>query len=114
MVSPSRRVADMLSFAVATANKRRLWSIQNIAKQVRQEIERLTKVLHLLGGTTRSKRLTVARKRRTMSAEARKRMGAAQRARWAKLNRHGVERSFRLPAHRVNFLHYLHSPLDRG
>jgi len=53
--------------------------IESIAKQIRQEIERLGKVLHLLGGTTGS------RKKRKLSAAGRKRIAAAQRARWAKV-----------------------------
>ena len=53
--------------------------IESIAKQIRQEIERLSRVLHLLGGTTGS------RKKRKLSAAGRKRIAAAQRARWAKV-----------------------------
>ena len=58
--------------------------IESIVKQVRQEIERLSKVLYLLGGTAGSKPAT-ARKKRKMSAAGRRRIAAAQRARWAKL-----------------------------
>jgi hypothetical protein len=54
-------------------------NIESIVKQIRQEIERLGKVLHLLGGTTGS------RKKRKLSAAGRKRIAAAQRARWAKI-----------------------------
>jgi hypothetical protein len=59
-------------------------SIESIAKQIRQEIEQLSKVLHLLGGTSK-RTYTVARKKRTISAAGRRRIAAAQRARWAKI-----------------------------
>ena len=69
----------MLFFAVATVKRGKTLDIESIAKQIRQEIERLGKVLHLLGGTTGS------RKKRKLSAAGRKRIAAAQRARWAKI-----------------------------
>jgi len=58
-------------------------------ERARREVERLDealKVLRGLGGPNGRFRgvQTVARKRRTMSAAARKRIAAAQRARWAK------------------------------
>ena len=53
-------------------------SLESIAQEIRKEIEKLTGVLHLLEGNTKIK----ARK---MSAAARKRIGAAQKKRWAKV-----------------------------
>ena len=55
-------------------------SLESITKQIRQEISKLNKVLHLLeGGKTKVKG------RRKISAAGRKRIAAAQRARWAKI-----------------------------
>jgi hypothetical protein len=76
---------DVLFFAIATANRRMPLNIDNIAKQVRQEIGRLSKVLHLLEGTAKSKGRTIGRKVRKISAAGGKRIAAAQRARWAKI-----------------------------
>jgi len=53
-------------------------SLESIAHEIRKEIEKLTSVLHLLEGKTKVK----ARK---MSVAARKRIGAAQKKRWAKI-----------------------------
>lgn len=73
--------------------------MQNLAEVIRQlkkergrarrELEQLDAALKVLGGLgslNRSFRRvqTVVRKRRTMSAASRKRIAAAQRARWAK------------------------------
>ena len=57
--------------------------------EVQQRVERLDQALTALGSLdglrTRARRLlTSGRKRRTMSAAARERIAAAQRARWAK------------------------------
>lgn len=55
---------------------------QALLEQVKQEIVRLQKVVDLLeGSTTVSKRKG---KRKPMSAEARAKIAAAQRKRWAK------------------------------
>jgi len=57
-------------------------------EQTRARLDQLETALRILGdvGTAgrRSGRMTTPAKRRTMSAAARKRIAAAQRARWAK------------------------------
>jgi hypothetical protein len=63
--------------------------LKNERKQAQMKLEQLDaalKVLSGLGSTNRGTRRgrAVAKKRRTMSAAARKRIAAAQRARWAK------------------------------
>jgi hypothetical protein len=62
-------------------------SIESIAQQVKEEISKLTQVLHLLGGTGTkpAKSKAQPKARRTLSAAGRKRIAAAQRARWAKI-----------------------------
>jgi len=69
-------------------------SIDNIVKEVRAEIGRLEQVLALLGadtghGVSARKTAIVAattdKPRRKMSAAGRKKIAAAQRARWAKV-----------------------------
>ena len=51
---------------------------------INDEIDRLTKVRELLrGGNGMASRAEVKRKRRALSAEARERIAAAQRKRWA-------------------------------
>jgi hypothetical protein len=63
-------------------------SIESITQQVKAEISKLTQVLRLLEGTgtkpTQGKAQTKA-PRHKMSAAGRKRIAAAQRARWAKI-----------------------------
>jgi hypothetical protein len=54
-------------------------SLESIAHEIRKEIQKLTGVLHLLEGKTKVKA------RRKMSAAGRKKIAAAQRARWAKI-----------------------------
>jgi hypothetical protein len=54
-------------------------SLESITQQIREEISKLTGVLHLLEGKTKVKA------RRKMSAAGRERIAAAQRARWAKI-----------------------------
>jgi hypothetical protein len=62
-------------------------SIESITQQVKAEIAKLNQVLHLLEGT--AKQTKVAKQARAprhkMSAAGRKRIAAAQRARWAKI-----------------------------
>jgi hypothetical protein len=62
-------------------------SIESITKQVKEEISKLTQVLHLLGstGAKLTKNKAQVGPRRKMSAAGRKRIAAAQRARWAKI-----------------------------
>jgi hypothetical protein len=62
-------------------------SLESITQQVKAEISKLTQVLHLLGGTgtKTSKTKAQPKARRKMSAAGRKRIAAAQRARWAKI-----------------------------
>lgn len=56
--------------------------------RAQQEVERLNAALTALGnlgnGNGRSKRVLAATKRKPMSAAARRKIAAAQRARWAK------------------------------
>jgi hypothetical protein len=54
--------------------------IQDIREQIAAEIRKLTKAYDALGGITGQK----AGKRRKLSAEAREKIAAAQRKRWAK------------------------------
>jgi hypothetical protein len=62
-------------------------SIESITQQVKAEISKLTQVLRLLQGTgvKRAKNKAQVGPRRKMSAAGRKRIAAAQRARWAKI-----------------------------
>lgn len=57
-------------------------SLKAITKEIRKEIAKLSQVLHLLEGRAKTK---IKRARRKMSAAGRKRIAAAQRARWAKI-----------------------------
>ena len=62
-------------------------SLESITKQIKDEIEKLSKVLRLLeGGVGRkAKRAkTTGPTRRKMSGASRKKIADAQRARWAK------------------------------
>jgi hypothetical protein len=59
-------------------------SLESITKEIRSEIAKLNQVLHLLGGGAKTK-VKRAKPRRKMSAAGRKRIAAAQRARWAKV-----------------------------
>ena len=66
-------------------------SIENIVREVRAEIGRLQQVLALLGpGTVQVQKAShvatnAGKPRRKMSAAGRRRIGAAARARWAKI-----------------------------
>lgn len=64
-------------------------SIENIIREVKEEIARLSQVLRLLEGTRAtgksSAQKSTARPTRNISAAGRKRIAAAQRARWAKV-----------------------------
>jgi len=56
------------------------------AATIKDRIEKLQSILSgILGGKASSKATPIKRKRRKMSAAARAKIGAAQRARWAKL-----------------------------
>ncbi len=57
-------------------------SLESIKQEIREEISKLTQVLHLLGGGKLSK---VKRARRKMSAAGRRRISLAQKARWARV-----------------------------
>jgi hypothetical protein len=57
--------------------------LASITKQIREEISKLNQVLHLLEGG--AKKATRAKARRKISGAGRKRIAAAQRARWAKI-----------------------------
>jgi hypothetical protein len=55
----------------------------SITQAIREEISKLNQVLHLLEGG--AKKTTRAKARGKISAAGRKRIAAAQRARWAKI-----------------------------
>jgi hypothetical protein len=63
--------------------------MESITEQVRKEIQKLNQVLKLLEGSKQPKvkRSSTVKQapKRTMSAAARKKIAAAQRARWAKI-----------------------------
>ena len=59
-------------------------SLESITQQVKAEISKLTQVLRLLEGSG-TKTTKANAPRRKMSAAGRKRIAAAQRARWAKI-----------------------------
>ena len=56
-------------------------SRESITQAIREEISQLNKVLHLLEAGAKK----TTRARRKMSVAGRKRIAAAQRARWAKI-----------------------------
>ena len=61
-------------------------NVQSILQSLDDEIDRLQRARALLDGTAAGTHRTVTgRKRRHMSAEARARIAAAQRARWARV-----------------------------
>jgi len=71
-------------------------SRESIIAEIRQDIARMEKVIELLGGVKTVSIDTVVGKpgkkaRRKMSAAGRKRIAAAQKARWAKI-REGKKR----------------------
>jgi hypothetical protein len=58
----------------------------SIIAEIQQDIARMQKVIELLGGVKAvSTDKAVGKRRRKMSAAGRKRIAAAQRARWAKI-----------------------------
>ena len=63
--------------------------IKNIIQEVKEEIAKLSQVLRLLEGSSttgkRAARKSPGRLTRKISAAGRKRIAAAQRARWAKI-----------------------------
>jgi hypothetical protein len=63
-------------------------NLESITQEIKAEIAKLAAALHLLegGGQTKVKRSPkVKQAKRTMSAAARKKIGAAQRLRWKKI-----------------------------
>jgi len=64
-------------------------NIEGIVQQLRQERDRLDAAIRALtavgGGTSQSTVSSAAPKRRTLSMAARRKIAAAQRARWAKV-----------------------------
>jgi len=59
--------------------------IEDIVQELKAEIEKLSQAVRLLEGTKATKRAKATR--RKMSAAGRKRIAAAQRARWRKIRR---------------------------
>ena len=62
-------------------------SLESITQGIREQISRLNQVLHLLegGGNHTAKAAKAPGTRRKLSAAGRRRIAAAQRARWAKI-----------------------------
>jgi hypothetical protein len=64
-------------------------SIENVIREVKEEIARLSQVVRLLEGKSargqRPAQKSTARPTRIVSVAARRKMAAAQRARWAKV-----------------------------
>jgi hypothetical protein len=59
-------------------------NIPELLSQIEAEISRLQEVRSLLAGTSRGGWASSGKKKRIMSAEARARISAAQKKRWAK------------------------------
>lgn len=80
----------MLFFPVASGDTENTLSRESIIAEIQQDIARMEKVIELLGGgKTVSIHKAVGKPgkkaRRKMSAAGRKRIAAAQKARWAKI-----------------------------
>jgi hypothetical protein len=77
----------VLSCPVASGEQGNALSIESITQQVKEEISKLTHVLRLLEDTGAKPAKSKAQigQRRKISAAGRKRIAAAQRARWAKI-----------------------------
>ena len=62
-------------------------SLESITQEIREEIAKLSQALHLLegGGNHTAKAARGPGRKRRLSAAGRKRIAAAQRARWAKI-----------------------------
>jgi len=74
---------SLLSDFVFINPKEKTLDLESVKKAVAAEIEKLTKVYRALGGIT-SNGSVGAKPRRKMSREAREKIAAAQRKRWAK------------------------------
>jgi hypothetical protein len=88
MADISRIATNEVSCAFATANpERENMDLEPITQAIKAEIEKLTHVLRVLEGTgtRQTKAANRARPRRGISAAGRRRIAAAQRARWAKI-----------------------------
>jgi hypothetical protein len=79
----------MLSFSVASGDRERTLSRESIIAEIRKDMALMERVIEMLGGVKTVSIDTVVGKprkaRRKMSAAGRKRIAAAQRARWAKI-----------------------------
>jgi len=85
-------LACVLFFAVVkTEPEGEIMNLEPITKEIRQEITKLNHILKALEGAKGIKETKVssAGPRRKMSAAGRKRIAAAQRARWAKIKAAG-------------------------
>ena len=63
-------------------------SLESIKKQVKEEIEKLSRVLHLLESGAKRKQTKLAKTwggMRRLSAAGRRRIAEAQKARWARV-----------------------------
>jgi hypothetical protein len=62
-------------------------SLESITQEIREEIAKLSQALHLLegGGKRKAKQAKTPGTKRKISAAGRRRIAAAQRARWAKI-----------------------------
>ncbi len=59
--------------------------ITEVLKILQQNVDTMQKVIKMLGGVRAKASKTAEKPRRRMSAAGRKRIAAAQRARWAKI-----------------------------
>jgi hypothetical protein len=96
--SNQRHTKDRLAFSTARpcypsvshlATMGNTLSRESIAREVQAEIDKLQKILVLLGtsghGVSVEKTATAEKPKRRWSAAARRKMAAAQKARWAKI-----------------------------
>ena len=78
--------APVLSFPFASSETRGgNMSLESIKQQIREEVAKLNHVLRLLGSTGAKQTKAAKAPRRKLSVAGRKRIAAAQRARWAKI-----------------------------
>jgi hypothetical protein len=91
VVIPLRQLSQMLDFSALKTLNICMNSIANLSVQqlrrvinLKEKIEALENKLNQLAGSTAKPDAEAPKKRRKMSAAARRKIGAAQKARWAK------------------------------
>lgn len=64
-----------------------MWGVRvmDVIRILNQNVETMQKVIKMLEGTSQKASKTIKKPRRKISAAGRKRIAAAQRARWAKV-----------------------------